>query len=104
MIDFAADIEATLPHLRTPQPQRSGTLVRLVGMTLEARGVMAPLGACCEVVGKHGHSVEAVTSRVREAIEYHLAELALVGERPPVEKSPRRSYAIPVTVRAPRLT
>ena len=59
MMDFAADVEATLPHLRTPQPQRSGTLVRLVGMTLEARGVMAPLGACCEVVGKHGHSVEA---------------------------------------------
>jgi len=59
MIDFAADIEAVLPHLRTPQPQRSGTLVRLVGMTLEARGVMAPLGACCEVVGRHGHRVEA---------------------------------------------
>ena len=58
-MDFAADIDATLPNLRTPQPQRSGTLVRLVGMTLEARGVMAPLGACCEVVGKHGHSVEA---------------------------------------------
>jgi flagellum-specific ATP synthase len=28
-------------------------------MTLEARGVMAPLGACCEVVGRHGHRVEA---------------------------------------------
>lgn len=59
MMDFAADIDAVLPHLRTPQPQRSGTLVRLVGMTLEARGVMAPLGACCEVVGRHGHRVEA---------------------------------------------
>lgn len=58
-MDFAADIDAVLPHLRTPQPQRSGTLVRLVGMTLEARGVMAPLGACCEVVGRHGHRVEA---------------------------------------------
>ena len=59
MMDFAADIDAVLPHLRTLQPQRSGTLVRLVGMTLEARGVMAPLGACCEVVGRHGHRVEA---------------------------------------------
>ena len=58
-MNFAADIDAVLPHLRTPQPQRSGTLVRLVGMTLEARGVMAPLGACCEVVGRHGHRVEA---------------------------------------------
>ena len=59
MVDFAADIDAGLPQLRTPQPLRSGTLVRLVGMTLEARGVMAPLGACCEVVGRHGHRVEA---------------------------------------------
>ncbi|MSQ65215.1 MAG: FliI/YscN family ATPase [Limnohabitans sp.] len=58
-MDFAADIDAVLPQLRTPQPLRSGTLVRLVGMTLEARGVMAPLGACCEVVGRHGHRVEA---------------------------------------------
>ena len=59
MVNFAADIDAVLPQLRTPQPLRSGTLVRLVGMTLEARGVMAPLGACCEVVGRHGHRVEA---------------------------------------------
>jgi len=59
MIDFAEAVDQSLSGLRTPQPQRSGTLVRLVGMTLEARGVMAPLGACCEVVGRHGHRVEA---------------------------------------------
>ena len=59
MIDFAAEVDQSLSGLRTPQPQRSGTLVRLVGMTLEARGVMAPLGACCEVIGRHGHRVEA---------------------------------------------
>lgn len=59
MIDFADEVDQSLSGLRTPQPQRSGTLVRLVGMTLEARGVMAPLGACCEVVGRHGHRVEA---------------------------------------------
>ena len=59
MLDFAAEIDATLPQVRAPQPMRSGTLVRLVGMTLEARGVMAPLGACCEVIGRHGHRVEA---------------------------------------------
>jgi flagellum-specific ATP synthase len=59
MLDFAAEVDATLPKVRAPQPMRSGTLVRLVGMTLEARGVMAPLGACCEVIGRHGHRVEA---------------------------------------------
>jgi flagellum-specific ATP synthase len=59
MIDFSKEVQASLPKLRTPEPQRSGTLVRLVGLTLETRGIMAPLGACCEVVGKEGHRVEA---------------------------------------------
>jgi flagellum-specific ATP synthase len=48
-----------MAQLRAPEPQRSGTLVRLVGLTLETRGIMAPLGACCEVIGRHGHRVEA---------------------------------------------
>ena len=59
MLDFAKEVQASLPKLRAPEPQRSGTLVRLVGLTLETRGIMAPLGACCEVIGKGGHRVEA---------------------------------------------
>ena len=59
MIDFSKEVQASLPKLRSPEPQRSGTLVRLVGLTLETRGIMAPLGACCEVMGKEGHRVEA---------------------------------------------
>ena len=59
MLDFAKEVQVSLPKLRTPEPQRSGTLVRLVGLTLETRGIMAPLGACCEVIGKEGHRVEA---------------------------------------------
>ena len=59
MIDFAKEVQTSLLKLRTPEPQRSGTLVRLVGLTLETRGIMAPLGACCEVIGKEGHRVEA---------------------------------------------
>jgi flagellum-specific ATP synthase len=59
MLDFSKEVQASLPKLRTPEPQRSGTLVRLVGLTLETRGIMAPLGACCEVMGKEGHRVEA---------------------------------------------
>jgi flagellum-specific ATP synthase len=59
MIDFSKEVQASLPKLRTPEPQRSGTLVRLVGLTLETRGIMAPLGACCEVIGQGGHRVEA---------------------------------------------
>jgi flagellum-specific ATP synthase len=59
MIDFAKEVQSSLPKLRTPDPHRSGTLVRLVGLTLETRGIMAPLGACCEVMGQGGHRVEA---------------------------------------------
>ena len=59
MLDFSHEVQHTLPKLRSPEPQRSGTLVRLVGLTLETRGIMAPLGACCEVIGQGGHRVEA---------------------------------------------
>jgi flagellum-specific ATP synthase len=59
MLDFAKEVQNSLPKLRAAEPQRSGTLVRLVGLTLETRGIMAPLGACCEVIGKEGHRVEA---------------------------------------------
>ncbi len=59
VLDFAQEVEANISRLRAPQPHRTGTLVRLVGMTLETRGLMAPLGACCEVIGQHGHRIEA---------------------------------------------
>ena len=59
MLDFGQVVEQRLPHLRVPPPERTGTLVRLVGLTLETRGIMAPVGACCEVVGQHGHRIEA---------------------------------------------
>ena len=41
MMDFATDVAQLVTELRAPPPQRSGTLVRLVGMRLEARGIMA---------------------------------------------------------------
>ena len=59
MLDFDQEVQRSLPKLRVPEPQRSGTLVRLVGLTLETRGIMAPLGACCEVIGQRGHRIEA---------------------------------------------
>ena len=59
IVDFDAEVTRSMAQLRAPEPQRSGTLVRLVGLTLEPRGIMAPLGACCEVIGRHGHRVEA---------------------------------------------
>ena len=59
MIDFAADVDRLAGSLRVDEPRKSGTLARLVGMRLEARGLMAPLGACCEVSDPSGARVEA---------------------------------------------
>lgn len=59
MIDFAEDVSKRLTQLRPGEPRRSGTLVRSVGLRLEARGLLAPLGACCEVRDPSGASVEA---------------------------------------------
>ena len=49
MLDFAADIEREIPELRVAEPLLSGKLVRVVGLTLEAKGIVAPLGAHCRV-------------------------------------------------------
>jgi flagellum-specific ATP synthase len=58
-MNFDLEVNQLIGGLHAPEPQRSGTLVRLVGMRLETRGLMAPLGACCEIVGQMGHRVEA---------------------------------------------
>ena len=59
MIEFASEVDRLLARLRVQEPRKSGTLVRLVGLRMEARGIMAPLGACCEVTDPSGHRVEA---------------------------------------------
>ncbi|NBO83617.1 MAG: flagellum-specific ATP synthase FliI, partial [Betaproteobacteria bacterium] len=58
-MEFASEVDRLLAQLRVQEPRKSGTLVRLVGLRMEARGIMAPLGACCEVTDPSGHRVEA---------------------------------------------
>ncbi|NBW48039.1 MAG: flagellum-specific ATP synthase FliI, partial [Betaproteobacteria bacterium] len=45
MLDFADEVTRTLDRVRALEPQRTGRLIRLVGMTLHAKGLMAPVGA-----------------------------------------------------------
>ena len=46
--------------VKLTKPKKFGTLVRVVGLTLEARGLEAPLGAICQIVGDSHHlTVEA---------------------------------------------
>lgn len=62
--DFSTEVEQLRRQIRAPVPQRAGTLYRVVGLTLEARGIMAPIGALCQVQGD-GVVVEA------EVIGFH---------------------------------
>ena len=59
MIDYADVVEGLINQTRAPAPCHTGTLARLVGMTLEARGIMAPLGAHCEIEGTGGQKLAA---------------------------------------------
>ncbi len=58
-MDSCAEVDRLIASVRSPAPQRSGTLVRVVGMRMETRGLMAPLGACCEIVGPSGQKILA---------------------------------------------
>ena len=58
-LDFDLEVDRSVAQIRSSRPLRSGTLVRLVGLRLEARGIMAPVGSCCEVLGQTGQRIEA---------------------------------------------
>ena len=88
MLDFADEVQRSLPKLRAPEPTRSGTLVRLVGLTLETRGIMAPLGACCEVVGQHGHRVEAEVVGFHDGLTFLMPHGETSGLRPGLRITP----------------
>ena len=58
-MEALSDIDRLIGMVKSPAPQRSGTLVRVVGMRMETRGLVAPLGACCEVTGQMGQQILA---------------------------------------------
>ena len=59
MTSFAQEVASSMSRIRAGSPERCGTLVRLVGLRLEARGIMAPMGSSCEIMSPDGHSIEA---------------------------------------------
>jgi flagellum-specific ATP synthase len=56
-MDTCAEVDRLISKVKSPAPQRSGTLVRVVGMRMETRGLMAPLGACCEILAPSGQQI-----------------------------------------------
>jgi flagellum-specific ATP synthase len=59
MTDFAQEVARSMAHTRSLRPERCGTLVRVVGLRMEARGIMARGGSSCEVISQDGHRIEA---------------------------------------------
>ena len=59
MTSFAQEVASSMSRIRAGNPERCGTLVRLVGLRLEARGIMAPMGSSCEIMSPDGHRIEA---------------------------------------------
>ena len=49
MFEFDSQVEDIISDCRVSERFRSGKLVRVVGLTLEAKGILAPLGAHCQV-------------------------------------------------------
>ena len=43
--DFRSHVTHTVEQLQAPKPRRYGVLTRIVGLTIEARGIMATVGA-----------------------------------------------------------
>ncbi len=48
--DFATHMRYTEEHLSAPQVRRYGALTRIVGLTIEARGITATVGAICRIL------------------------------------------------------
>ena len=48
-LNFDAFANTLVSGIKVTAPQRVGTLVRVVGMTLEAKGLIAPVGSLCSV-------------------------------------------------------
>jgi len=49
MNNFSEQVQRLIPQLRAPKTNISGKIVRVVGLTLEAKGIVAPLGAHCQI-------------------------------------------------------
>ena len=88
MTDFALEVARSISKAKSSSPERCGTLVRLVGLRMEARGIMAPIGATCEVIGQEGQAIEA------EVVGFNDKTLYLMPLTEPVGISPGASVRI----------
>jgi len=88
MANFAQEVASSMSRIRAGSPERCGTLVRLVGLRLEARGIMAPMGSSCEIMSPDGHHIEA------EVVGFNDKTLYLMPLTDPVGIGPGASVRI----------
>lgn len=80
--DFGVEVDRIVDSVRAPGVQRRGTLARVVGLTLEARGIMAPVGARCVVDGVNGQKIEAEVVGFHDETLYLMPFNEAVGAAP----------------------
>jgi len=80
--DFSAVAAAAARRARVDAPFRSGKLVRMVGLTLEAQGVVAPLGAFCLVQSAGAPAIEAEVVGFSDRTTYLMPFTEPVGVGP----------------------
>jgi flagellum-specific ATP synthase len=88
MTSFAQEVASSMSRIRASSPERCGTLVRLVGLRLEARGIMAPMGSSCEIMSPDGHRIEA------EVVGFNDKTLYLMPLTDPVGIGPGASVRV----------
>ena len=88
MTSFAQEVASSISRIRAGSPERCGTLVRLVGLRLEARGIMAPMGSSCEIMSTDGHRIEA------EVVGFNDKTLYLMPLTDPVGIGPGASVRV----------
>ena len=101
MTNFAAEVARTMSRARASSPERCGTLVRLVGLRMEARGIMAPVGSSCEVIGQDGHKIEAEVVGFNDKTLYLMPLTEPVGIGP--GSSVRMAYDLGTACLGPEL-
>ena len=79
---WGEEAEALVRRLKPPPPVAVGTVVRVVGLTLEARGLQAPLGALCRVSSDDGAAVDAEVVGFNDGVLYLMPFAEPVGIGP----------------------
>ena len=71
MHSFLQQVDDHINFVHAPEHTVTGSVVRVVGLTLEARGITAPLGAHCQVESsRQGEFINAEVGGIHDELLY----------------------------------